>query len=1030
MSAEKGPAADLFYTLPPELWFEIFDHFEIKDLGKLQVISKYFNFFITDEIFKKTFEHFIKNCIAYEDVNSPIKLLVRLRNKPLKIFNDFLPIIASGYIGSIECIEKALAKGANINSQQNTIRIMGTETALLSAVFKNHPKAVIFLLEKGADIFALSRYKNTVFHIAALYNNCEVLKILIEHEKRLISKGEKRTNNCRNAGNLLPIQLAKTLRHDNSYKLLSEYGKFRNENKLDDFQNDFELLIKSFQSGATGFESQFHTWLVVMNNNDFVSFTGFLNNPVMQLSLADVDPDNRENIIHIAVKTGNKKALSLLMKFIINIDNVILDSGDNISSTLREKIKEMINAQDKNGNTPLHYAVSRRDLDLVRIVFSNSSVLASLTTKNNEKLTPVELAEKKSRGEKGANILSYLTNDKRDVPDLKKEFGDIPFNWNTHINLSQFSSVASAIKEIPSYEESNDSDVYNNSSTKTAKFFSRESSFLNELYQELFSTNKEWLEKKYRETSEIHRDRLNIQDKLKNELSVHFTDYQIIEKFKNADKSSKEYSLYDVTEKLIKNYQDLLSYRYILEGENKKNPQQAQRLFAIVNNRRFELEEIPVIGDGWCTLTAIGIDEPELILQSLKANLNNNETIKRYLFQAIINNIYATDLGENFNISGIDNDGNDIAEHINCLHTGLQNDTVSFIELTNYLSKQEVLSAYIDYLIETKYVDENIAAACLSLTGKHIAAFHSYLGTGQLTSTVADDINLQDPNLVCVVFHPSDTQATAHYNILRITAVLEISEQVQNDEEASYTGLSGSGMNSPPATTMASTFDSLLSKAIVSSDFDPSRGVVKITFLDSNRDDLKQFQNELLKIGIGSSSSPGYVRNPAYSKSDYTYTISLSSREYNMIMDNKNAYAKLVSPTQSLANAGLFSSVRSSPSITIAVPVTVSMEINTHKAAELDSSASSYANPIFPTPIYPSLLSEFGIKRNKVTGPSVAKALKEIYKVHGSSMAIKTLNEFRAWAKKHNRYFNMHDIKSLSKEEAPDSNNQLPSKTL
>lgn len=124
--------------------------------------------------------------------------------------------------------------------------------------------------------------------------------------------------------------------------------------------------------------------------------------------------------------------------------------------------------------------------------------------------------------------------------------------------------------------------------------------------------------------------------------------------------------------------------------------------------------------------------------------------------------------------------------------------------------------------------------------------------------------------------------------------------------------------NSPPTPTTI--FGALLQKATaVLLDFAQNREVVRITFVGANLEDLKQFQNELLKIGIEDSSERGHVRKPEYSKSGDTYTISLISDEYNTIMDNKNAYAELVSSTQSSAGTGPSSSITNSPQMTTTI---------------------------------------------------------------------------------------------------------------
>lgn len=95
---------------------------------------------------------------------------------------------------------------------------------------------------------------------------------------------------------------------------------------------------------------------------------------------------------------------------------------------------------------------------------------------------------------------------------------------------------------------------------------------------------------------------------------------------------------------------------------------------------------------------------------------------------------------------------------------------------------------------------------------------------------------------------------------------------------------------------------SLLSKNSIFLDSVYNREVVKITF--KNPEDLKEFQEQLLSVGIGHSdpSERGRPRKADYLKDDDTYIISLSSYEYNAITADEYAYAKLVSATEAKAH--------------------------------------------------------------------------------------------------------------------------------
>jgi uncharacterized protein with HEPN domain len=282
---------------------------------------------------------------------------------------------------------------------------------------------------------------------------------------------------------------------------------------------------------------------------------------------------------------------------------------------------------------------------------------------------------------------------------------------------------------------------------------------------------------------------LKSQNEIKTKLKLQLTDYQILERFKNISESDdkEKYELYNITMKLMLVYQRLLSYQYILVDQDNNKATTKREFFTIINNQKFIFEEYPTSGDGWCTFNAAGIENPVQALLELKNKLNDG-SVANYLAQAIMNNVHAVSLGEEFAITSNDSDGNSISEIIMSLFNKLQQLPIGGVEhvsiltqLAQYLSRQEVQSAYIDYLIKTKYVDENVVAACLSLKGKRLAAFHNYLGNGQLTSNVADDIEITDTNVVHIVFHPGSRQSTAHYNVLKLTKVFPI----HNDQRQS-----------------------------------------------------------------------------------------------------------------------------------------------------------------------------------------------------------------------------------------------------
>ena len=55
-------------------------------------------------------------------------------------------------------------------------------------------------------------------------------------------------------------------------------------------------------------------------------------------------------------------------------------------------LEEMVCCQDKSGNTPLHCAITRTDLEIVRFLLKNATSTACLQILNNSRMTPLKLA--------------------------------------------------------------------------------------------------------------------------------------------------------------------------------------------------------------------------------------------------------------------------------------------------------------------------------------------------------------------------------------------------------------------------------------------------------------------------------------------------------------------------------------------------------------------------------------------------------------------------------------------------------------
>lgn len=257
--------------------------------------------------------------------------------------------------------------------------------------------------------------------------------------------------------------------------------------------------------------------------------------------------------------------------------------------------------------------------------------------------------------------------------------------------------------------------------------------------------------------------------------SNNLSDYYILNNFDKIDENDPnkpvKKQLYNATKKLLTLHQEFLNLQNIKPiSVSPPSSNNVVNKYADNKGQKLIFEENSVVGDGWCTLNAIGILEPSKAINLLKDHLNDPRIV-RYIRNAIENNYQASlGLGEEFDIEGIDNEGNNIKDKITTLDLKCKNNvSSSYQEMLNYFGFPEVQNAYLDYLLKTRYVDSNIAAACLSLQGKKLALFIDYnLPDGKLINMVEDDVLPNDINTVCLVLHPNSRSLLAHYNLLKI----------------------------------------------------------------------------------------------------------------------------------------------------------------------------------------------------------------------------------------------------------------------
>ena len=277
----------------------------------------------------------------------------------------------------------------------------------------------------------------------------------------------------------------------------------------------------------------------------------------------------------------------------------------------------------------------------------------------------------------------------------------------------------------------------------------------------------------------LHHEYLVEQQQLRASLKLTLTDYEILtllDKVPNSEAyHEQKQQLYDITLKLFQYNQQMLPFNYEDRPKHEVKAVGGEDWYVNVNNRKIFFTETPVLGNGWCTLNAIGIADPQKAIKQLITNIKQKtitNITKGYLLQAIWNNYHARVFEEPFLTTQIDSENQNILNKIQHLQGKINAASLYTVEnktahnnLITYLSRNDVLTAYLNYIIDSKYADENIAAALLDLSGKKFVALHNYKNNGELYCG-SDQLNINDPSTVFVIYHPSSKPDLAHYNTL------------------------------------------------------------------------------------------------------------------------------------------------------------------------------------------------------------------------------------------------------------------------
>ncbi|WP_168464272.1 ankyrin repeat domain-containing protein [Wolbachia endosymbiont of Ctenocephalides felis wCfeT] len=285
--------------------------------------------------------------------------------------------------GNQEVCETLLKYGADVNIQDKY-----GYTPLLFAVKHEHQKLSETLLKYGADVNIRDIYGVTPLHWAALRGEVEIVKSLIKHGANIdirVNGGKAASDLAREKGHTEIAGFLELGEKTCKLFIAIEEGNFEK----------IALLIKSGADiNAQNKDGNTSLHLAVIRGKDIFTIIKLL----------------MENGANIDIKNSNDKTVSDLVREKGHTEMAeLLEFGDKTCKLFlamqernSEKIESLIksganvDAQNKDGNTLLHWAAMKDAFPIVKLLLENN---ANIDIKNNDGRTAPDLARETGHAE-------------------------------------------------------------------------------------------------------------------------------------------------------------------------------------------------------------------------------------------------------------------------------------------------------------------------------------------------------------------------------------------------------------------------------------------------------------------------------------------------------------------------------------------------------------------------------------------------------------------------------------------------------
>ncbi|XP_062711314.1 uncharacterized protein LOC134289471 [Aedes albopictus] len=335
---------------------------------------------------------------AKNDVWGVVKMLIDKKSKYFADYkianNDGQTIIHFAALrGNMEIVQMLIDDyAADVNAQDND-----GNTPVLLAAKQNDWRMVQMLIDKDSKYFADYKIANddgqTLIHFAALSGNMEIVQMLIENYAADVNAQDNDGNTPvllaakQNDWRMVQMLIDKDSKYFADYKIANKNGKaLIHFAAKAGYMGTVKMLIESYAADVNAQDNDGNTpVLVAAKNNEWEMVKMLIDKDSKYFADYKIANKNGETLIHFAAR-DNMEMVKIL------IDDYAAD----------------VNAQDNDGNTPLHVAAKHSEWEEVKkLIGRNSEYFGNYKIANDDGQTLYNFAEESGNME----IVQMLIDD-------------------------------------------------------------------------------------------------------------------------------------------------------------------------------------------------------------------------------------------------------------------------------------------------------------------------------------------------------------------------------------------------------------------------------------------------------------------------------------------------------------------------------------------------------------------------------------------------------------------------------------------